>query len=71
MLFIIYTCLLSRLVMSQKPPCCQSKVVGMVNYYLVDYKDTSEWGCKDNCVHYTEGGPGLLQAWTTDSDLSG
>ena len=56
MLFIIFTSLLSGLAMSQKYTCCQSKVVGTINYYLVDYTDTSEWGCKDNCVYATQEG---------------
>jgi len=43
--------------MSQDSPCCQSKMVGEVNYTLVDTRDTSRWGCKDDCVYTTlEGG---------------
>merc|ERR1712106_428425 len=56
MLYIIFTSLLAGLAMSQTPSCCQSKVVGTVSYYLVDYTDTSEWGCKDNCVYATQEG---------------
>ena len=56
MLYIIFTSLLAGLAMSQTPSCCQSKVVGTVSYYLVDYTDTSEWGSKDNCVYATQEG---------------
>ena len=48
MLYIVFIPLLVGLVSSNKLPCCQSKMVGEVNYTLVDYMDTSEWGCKEN-----------------------
>ena len=56
MLHIAFIPLLAGLVSSNKLPCCHSKMVGEVNYTLVTYMDTSEWGCKENCVYAAEDG---------------
>ena len=35
--------------------CCPSKIVGGVVYTLKELKDTSQFGCSDNCVYSREG----------------
>ena len=56
MLYIIFTIIWVGLVVSKPMPCCEYKMVGMVNYTLVDNMDTTKWGCKDNCVYSTQDG---------------
>merc|ERR1712123_537870 len=54
----IISIFLAGLVAAQESqaPCCQSKTVGTVSYLLVENRDTSEWGCKDNCVYTSANG---------------
>merc|ERR1712123_491614 len=62
----IISIFLAGLVAAQESPapCCQSKTVGTVNYYFVENRDTSEWGCKDNCVYTSaSGGSGGGGTW--------